>query len=60
MKIEIDIPTPNCCIDCKFHTVTSRQRYGGWVVGCMLRDDILMEVRDALKTRAPECPGEES
>ena len=57
MFLHVDIPTPKACVDCRFHTVDTDGRYGKWIMRCLVKQDVKMEVKDGLKTRNPLCPG---
>lgn len=57
MKIEFEMPTPNACIECQFHTLVTDGRYGPWVLKCLLNSDIKTAVKEGLKKRNDNCPG---
>lgn len=57
MYIDTEIPTPDSCVDCKFHLIETDGRYGKWIMRCMILNTIKMDVNEGLKARSPDCPG---
>lgn len=57
MRFMFEIPTPESCVTCKFHTLVTDGRYGQWVFKCLISDSIKMFPRDGLHQRHPDCPG---
>lgn len=57
MKIYAQIPTPKNCIECQFKNVRVGAGYGKCKVQCAIQPNILIEVTDAQKGRAENCPG---
>ena len=58
MKFNFDLlPSPEACIDCRFHTIDKKDRYEGWISRCLINRDIQIDVKEALQGRAKNCPG---
>ena len=57
MKLNFELPTPNACVDCRFHYVSSAERYGGWSMQCLIDQSIRMTVSEGVRRRNEKCPG---
>lgn len=57
MKLNFELPTPNACVDCKFHYITSSERYGKWTMACLIDSKIQIPVAEGVKQRNEKCPG---
>lgn len=59
MKLSFEIPTPNSCVECRFHELKTDGRYGKWLFRCLIDEDLKINPKDGLKQRHSNCPGTE-
>lgn len=57
MRFSFDIPTPQACVNCPFHTVETDKITGKWTMRCMIDKKIPIVMKDGLEKRSKGCPG---
>ena len=57
MHIELDVPVPETCAECRLGYVMSRKGYNGWIISCLADPTIDIPAREGVKRRDERCPG---